>query len=153
MADRLIVVCTVILAGLYLHATEQLPALAIGDPLGSKAFPRLLAAGLFVTAAMLFVEMLRGRKRGGAAPERQRAERGAYVVITLVVFWTALYFLTFESLGYIIATAIYLFVLMAYFNRGRLFVNAATSVLFCLGSYFLFTSLLDVSLTRGVVPF
>ena len=38
MADRVIFVCTLILAGVYFYATEKLPSLEIGDPLGTQGF-------------------------------------------------------------------------------------------------------------------
>src|ERR1700739_3049819 len=62
MADRVIFVCTLVLAAVYLYATEQLPSLEIGDPLGPKAFPRLLGAGLVLTAIVMVFEMVRARK-------------------------------------------------------------------------------------------
>ena len=161
MADRVIFVCTLLLAGVYLYATEQLPTLQIGDPLGPKAFPRLLAIGLIVTAVALLFEILRARKKqttttplheSGAPPSGQR-DRRAYAVVSLVVVWTFLYFLAFERLGYVVATSIYVLVLMACFNRGKWAANALTTLLFCAGSYYLFTALLGVTLPRGVLPF
>jgi putative tricarboxylic transport membrane protein len=59
----------------------------------------------------------------------------------------------FESLGYVIATSIYLLVLMAYFNRGKWVANVLTSVLFSIGSYVMFVKLLGVSLAPGILPF
>ena len=37
MADRVILVCTVVIATVYLYATTLIPTLEIGDPLGPKA--------------------------------------------------------------------------------------------------------------------
>ena len=161
MADRVIFVCTLLLAGVYLYATEQLPSLEIGDPLGPKAFPRLLAIGLVITAVVLLLEIVRARKglatttpvqAAGKTPHEQH-DRRAYAVVSLVTVWTFLYFLAFERLGYVVATGIYLLVLMAYFNRGKWLANALTAVLFCAGSYYMFTALLGVTLPRGVLPF
>jgi putative tricarboxylic transport membrane protein len=153
-ADPIIFVCILVLAGIYFYATEQLPSLEIGDPLGPKAFPRLLGVGLVITAGILAIEMIRGRKR---APERPATEsdprtRAAYITVAAVVVWTFLYILVFESLGYVIATTIYLFALTSYFNAGKWATNALTSVLFCLGSYWMF-KVLGVSLAQGVLPF
>ena len=41
VTDRVILVCTVIIALVYLYATTLIPSLEIGDPLGPKAFPDL----------------------------------------------------------------------------------------------------------------
>ena len=154
MADRVIFVCILVLAGVYFYATEQLPSLEIGDPLGPKAFPRLLGVALVVTAAILLVEILRARRRAPArAPAKvERPDRGAYLVIAAVVVWTFLYFLVFESLGFVIATSLYLFGLTSYFNTGKWVTNALTSVFFCVGSYWMF-KVLGVSLAHGILPF
>jgi putative tricarboxylic transport membrane protein len=155
MADRVIFVCTLVLAAAYLYATEQLPSLEIGDPLGPKAFPRLLGAGLLLTAILLLVEMVKSRRT--AAPVRTPApapgERGATLVVAGVAGWTLLYFLVFEKLGYVVATILYLIPMMAYFNKGKRTTNVVTAVLFCVASYLMFTKVLGVNLARGILPF
>ncbi|MDB5864028.1 MAG: tctB6 [Betaproteobacteria bacterium] len=155
MTDRVIFVCTLILAGAYFYATEQLPSLEIGDPLGPKAFPRLLGVGLVITAVVLLFEMLRARRQAPAAPAEPKdpLDRGAQLVVTAAAVWTFLYFLVFEPLGYVLSTTIYLFVLMAYFNRGKWTANVLTAVLFSAGSYLMFTKLLGVNLAPGILPF
>ena len=156
MTERVIFVCTLVLAGVYFYATEKLPSLEIGDPLGPKAFPRLLGLGLVITAVMLLFEMLRARKTAPAAPAAAPADpkdRKAYLVVAAVAGWTLLYFVMFEPLGYVIATTIYLLVLMCYFNKGKWTANVLTAVLFCTVSYVMFTKLLGVNLARGFLPF
>ena len=155
MADRVIFVCTLILAGAYFYATEKLPSLEIGDPLGPKAFPRLLGVGLLVTAIVLLFEILRARKTSrapvAAAPADPRDRKSLFVVGAVAV-WTLLYFLVFEKLGYVIATMIYLLALMFYFNKRKPVANVLTAVLFCVLSYLMFTKLLGVNLARGILP-
>ena len=153
MADRVIFVCTLILAGVYFYATEQLPSLEIGDPLGPKAFPRLLGVGLVITAVALLLEILRTRKTAPAAAKPEPSQRAAQWVVGAAAAWTLLYFLVFEWLGYVIATSVYLLVLTSYFNRGKWLANVLTSVLFSLGSYLMFTKLLGVTLAPGILPF
>lgn len=156
MADRVIFVCTLVLAAVYLYATEQLPSLEIGDPLGPKAFPRLLGAGLVLTAIVMVFEMVRARKTASgttasAAPDP--AERKGTLVVALAAVWTLLYFLVFETLGYVLATTLYLYPLMAYFNSGKRLMNGLTAVLFSLLSYLMFVKLLGVNLAPGILPF
>jgi putative tricarboxylic transport membrane protein len=155
MTDRVIFVCTLILAGAYFYATEQLPSLEIGDPLGPKAFPRLLGVGLVITAVVLLFEILRARRQAPAAPAEPKdpLDRGAQLVVTAAAVWTFLYFLVFETLGYVLATAIYLLALMIYFNKGKWTANVLTAVLFSAGSYLIFTKLLGVNLAPGILPF
>ena len=54
--DRIVVVCAVLLAAVYFYATEQIPTLQIGDPMGAKAIPRLLGIALLVSAGLLWLE-------------------------------------------------------------------------------------------------
>src|ERR1700682_289518 len=119
MADRVIFVCTLILAGVYFYATEQLPSLEIGDSLGAKAFPRLLGIALVITAFVLLLEILRGRKTAPVATTTEPSKRGAYWAVGAAAIWTRFYFMLFEPLGYVASTSIYLLVLTAYFNRGK----------------------------------
>lgn len=154
MTDRIIFACTLLLAGVYFWATAQIPSLELGDPLGPKAFPRLLGIGLLISAAMLLAEILRDRKKlkTAAAPIVWRWDPRQWIVVAIAV-WTALYILAFERLGYMLSTVIYLLVLTSCFNRGRHLMNGLTCVLFVIISYVAFTRLLGVNLARGIIPF
>jgi len=154
LADRIILVCIVVLAAVYFYATAQIPTLEIGDPLGPKAFPRLLGAGLLITAVILFFE-IRGaaRQPREKAASQQRGERRHLWTIAGVTAWTALYYAAFEPLGYMLSTALYLAGLTAYFHRGKQFANGVISVLFALGTYVLFVKIFGVSLATGSPPF
>jgi putative tricarboxylic transport membrane protein len=157
MVDRIIFVCILLLAGVYFWATAQIPSLEIGDPLGPKAFPRLLGVGLLITAAMLLGEMIRERKAAKAGEPVASAEAeddGNPRVVAITVVATAIYFLLFEPLGYVITTAAYLLVMThIFYKKGRCLVNTLTSVVYGLGSYLAFTKLLGVNLPAGILPF
>jgi putative tricarboxylic transport membrane protein len=142
-----------VLAGVYFWATAQIPSLELGDPLGPKAFPRMLGVGLLVAAAMLLAEILRDRKKAkSASQEAWKWDPQQWLVIA-VAAWTAAYISVFEFLGFMIATTIYLLGLTGFFNKGRWLMNVLTSVLFSVIGYFAFTKLLGVSLARGLLPF
>lgn len=153
LVDRVIFVCIIVLAAVYFYATAQIPTLEIGDPLGPKAFPRLLGIGLLITAAMLFMEIWRARKSPPEDASQPSGDRRHLIVIGAVVAGTAVYLGVFTLLGYVIATSLYLLGLMVYFHPGKWTANILTSVLFSLGSYLMFTKLLGVSLPPGVLPF
>jgi len=155
MTDRIIFVCTLLLAGVYFWATSRIPSLELGDPLGPKAFPRMLGVGLLIGAAMLLAEILRDRKKTKTADAEVKVmhwERKDWIVVA-VAAWTALYIALFEPLGYMLATLIFLAGLTAYFNRGRHLMNGLTCVLFVVISYAAFTKVLGVNLARGIIPF
>jgi putative tricarboxylic transport membrane protein len=153
MTDRVILACTVIIAAAYLYATTLIPSLEIGDPLGPKAFPRLLGIALLLAAGLLAMEIWRNQK--AKEPEVPASELFDPVIIRIllcVVAWTAAYYAAFDRLGFIVATSIYLLGLMAWFNRGKWLANVLTSVLFSVGTYILFVKL-DVNLPKGIFPF
>jgi len=153
MTDRVILVCTVLIAAVYLYATTLIPSLEIGDPLGPKAFPRLLGVGLLLAAGMLGMELWAKHKTNEPQPPvSQIFDPGTVKMVACVVVWTAGYYAAFDPLGFIVATTIYLFGMMAWFNRGKWVANVLTSSLFSIGTYVLFVKL-DVSLPKGVLPF
>jgi putative tricarboxylic transport membrane protein len=160
LADRIILGFIVVLAAVYFYATAQIPTLEIGDPLGPKAFPRLLGIALIFTAGLLFVEILRERKQGAEKPSEANAAtdsggdgKSHVKMIVAVSAGTAAFFAVFEPLGYVLSSIFYLIGLTAYFHPGRWRTNILTTVLFCVGTYVLFNVVLGVNLPRGVLPF
>ena len=161
--DRIIVVCTVVLALLYFYGASLIPSLQIGDPLGPKAFPYLIGIGLLVSAAWLLLETLQAGKSGVADPpdladQADQADRAPednrhLLVIAGVVAWIAFYFALCEPVGFLLATPVSLLGLMVYFNRNKWVANVLTSVLFPVGIYFLFSKVLGVNLAKGLLPF
>jgi len=153
VTDRVIFACTVLIAVVYLYATTLIPSLEIGDPLGPKAFPRLLGICLLIAAGLLALEIWRDHKAKVPPPaEGEMAPWRHIGVILGVTAWTGLYYLGFERLGYVVATAIYLVALMAWFHRGKWVANVVTSLLFAGLSYYMFVKL-DVRLPTGILPF
>lgn len=153
VTDRVIFVCSIIIAAVYLYATTLIPSLEIGDPLGPKAFPRLLGVFLLIAAGLLFLEMLKDRKAKVAPPPEGELAPWRHVGLILAVMaWTGAYYAAFEPLGYVISTAIYLLALMAWFHRGKWVANVLSAVLFSAFSYWMFVAL-DVRLPSGVLPF
>ena len=161
--DRIIVVCTVVLALHNFYGASLIPSLQIGDPLGPKAFPYLIGIGLLVSAAWLLLETLQAGKSGVADPpdladQADQADRAPednrhLLVIAGVVAWIAFYFALFEPVGFLLATPISLLGLMVYFNRNKWVANVLTSVFFPVGIYFLFSKVLGVNLAKGLLPF
>jgi putative tricarboxylic transport membrane protein len=149
MTDRVIFVCTIIIAAVYFYATTLIPSLEIGDPLGPKAFPRLLGITLLIAAGLLFLEMIKDRKQGAAAPGSELAPWRYIGIIAGVTVWTGVYFAVFDKLGFVVSSTLYLLALMAWFNRGKWVANVLTAVLFSVVAYIMFVKL-DVNLPRGV---
>lgn len=153
MADRVIFVCTIVIAAVYFYATTLIPTLEIGDPLGPKAFPRLLGVCLLIGAALLFIEMWKDRKAAAPRPAAAAPTDLRHLwALAGVTAWTTAFYMIFERAGYIVATSVYLLVLMAWFNRGKWIANVVSAVLFSILSYIMFLKL-DVRLPPGILTF
>ena len=95
----------------------------------------------------------RRRVAGTAAAAADPVERRSRRILVAMTAWTTLYYFAFERVGYLIATIVYLFALLAFFNRGRWWMNAACAVGFTFAAYALFTYFLQVVLPRGILDF
>jgi putative tricarboxylic transport membrane protein len=156
MMDKAIVACALLLAIGYAWMTERIPTRAFGDPLGPKAFPRILTAGLILSIVLLIAEMLaKGGNSAVTAPESETAapavSKANWVLAATVVF-TGLFFFLFEPVGFVLSSSAYLLAMTMYFNPGRATANALVSLLLPIGCYVVFTRVLGVELPRGILP-
>lgn len=163
MTDKVIVACALLLAAGYAWMTEQVPTRAFGDPLGPKAFPRLLTAVLILAVALLVAEMIFSKRdrQAPAAPAPDNAGDGvapalaaanANWVMAATVVFTGVYFFLFEPLGFVLSSSAYLFAMTMYFNRGKTVANALVSFLLPISCYLVFTRVLGVELAPGILP-
>jgi len=152
MRDWLLAIAILLGATVYLYADSRLPQLAIGDPMGPRAFPALIGIGLLLSGLLLILETW--RKRAAAAPHAADAAAGDpkhLKILLALAAWTALYYVAFEPVGYLIATPIYLFALLAFFNPRRWLVNSAVALGFTASAYGVFAGLLNVQLPGGLL--
>ena len=155
--DRIIVLCILFFAAIYWFGIGQIREPLIGDPIGPRAIPKLLTIGLVISALLLWVETVSKKrsKESASEPEASSAhESGSRpVVIAAIVGGTLVYFFLFNWLGYALATATYLFVLMSLFNPAKTTANGLTALGFSLGSYLAFTRFFGAQLPAGLLPF
>lgn len=150
-ANLTILILVVALAVGYLYGTTLIPTLEIGDPLGPRAFPKLLGIAMLIAAGMLGFEIWRDKAKN-VPEEKIDLQPKVLLVLLGVTVWTGIFYLAFVPVGFIIATAVYLLPLMAYFHPGKWISNIASAVLFSVLTYWLFAKL-DVNLPKGLLPF
>jgi putative tricarboxylic transport membrane protein len=154
VGDVLLGVGVIIGAAIYLYADANLPVLQNGGPMGPQAFPALIGIGLLVSGLLLFGETWRRRRAAvTVAVPADPIEKQSRRILAAMTAWTALYYFAFERAGYLVATVVYMFALLAFFNRGRWWVNAACAAGFTVAAYLVFTSFLQVALPRGILDF
>lgn len=96
-----------LIAGAYSIGIAQIPLLGFGDPLGPKLLPTFLTAAFVVVGCALLVE---GRSVAGLKADYARfghfVRTREFGLVAAVTAWTAIYFIAFSYLGYLLATAI-----------------------------------------------
>ena len=82
-----------------------------------------------------------------------RPAAGQQLVLVAMVVWTALYYVAFEPVGYILSTLIYLSALLFYFHRVNPLINLGYAAAFTAVAYLLFTNFLQVVLPPGILQY
>ena len=149
MKDRLLALVVGVGALAYLYSDYGMPRLALGDPLGPRAFPAIVGVLLLISAIMLALEKRRERPASAVSVTSTRVNH--LPVLACMVVWTIVYYSVFEPLGYIVATIPYLFGLLWFFNPRKPAINAAVAIGFTGLAYGVFSRLLQVQLPRGLI--
>jgi putative tricarboxylic transport membrane protein len=143
-------------------------ARAIGDPvrpapgIGPATLPTALSVLLIIAGLVLAVIGWRGRgrdteaRRGGVAEAvdelvHQGELRVPWRRLAVVVALFIGYALIFIPLGYMLATALYLGIMVTLIDRARWKRNLIFAVVFAVVVYYGFTELLSVQLPAGVL--
>ncbi len=136
-----------LVCGAYLNQAEQIPVMFFGDPLGPRAFPRLIAGLLALSALLWLAETIAARRAA------RGAEASGPVLVPIgVLAWFGLYVLSLETLGFVIGSVLFLLGLLVVFHAGRWMTNLAVALLVPVGAQILFSRLLAVPLPAGPIP-
>ena len=137
-------------AGIYgLVFSIQLPLGRWNQP-GPAVFPLGLSILLCIFGISWFIQ---GK---GNAEKKETVGLGGFVrkFITpiQIVALTAAFILTFDSLGYLLASMLYLFVLFLWVSRYRFWTALGLAIAFGAGSWLFFEKVLTTSLPKGFLP-
>lgn len=112
---------------------------ATGFPINSQGYPKAISGILLALAIVLVISGLR-RARGGL--DKIRYSRTSLAVI----FTTAVYIILLPIIGYVVSTAIYLFVCFLVTGMKRRVFAILLSVVSAVGLFWVFNSIFDVRL-------
>jgi putative tricarboxylic transport membrane protein len=110
-------------------------------PVGPEFFPRWLTIGLFVCSAALLVQSVRAKSAGGPSPTLSPFDQGMRRLLIGVAI-IVVYGISWDFLGFIVATPLGLFALMVLlglrnFRKMIIFSLSAMIVIFCAFRYLL----------------
>lgn len=130
-----------VLSAVYIYTAFKIRVPPVGDPLGPRLFPLVLGSLLMLFTA-LFLAGVVCREKGEDDARDLKAQRSAWIVWALL----ALYALLFTLTGYLIATAIFVFVMLSFTKFRRLPVNVIAALIMAGAFYVIFKIWLGVPL-------
>ncbi|BDH62855.1 hypothetical protein MTP04_29850 [Lysinibacillus sp. PLM2] len=143
---RLIVPSICILIGVvYLLMTISLPDARLGDADAPKYFPMMVAIFFIVMSIVYFIKEYLAHYDVSEDIKKVFKKDTLILIIATLVF-SLIYTLIFERLGYLISTILFLGALLFLINKNKWITNILVSVLFSIGTWYVFTQLLAVSL-------
>jgi putative tricarboxylic transport membrane protein len=141
-----------LLTGVYgLYFSVQLPMGRWNEP-GPGVFPLTLSILLLISGVSWFIVGKRG-----AAGRNQAEKAGRRDIIKAlstplkIVGITALLILVFNRVGYLVASSIYIFVLLFWVSRYRVIVSLLLALSIGIGSWYFFEKILAVQLPKGLL--
>lgn len=145
--SRLVFPILLILFGvIYLVLTINIPKSNIGDPNSPMYFPMLAGLLLLIMSVIYFFQEFKKRHETFTAFS-QLFERRTFMRIVITIVLTIIYALTFESLGFLISTIIFLGAIMFLINGYKRWLqNILVTVIFSGIAWYTFAQLLNVSL-------
>lgn len=144
--DKFIAIILLLILGPAYYMTYSFPP-------RSAVFPRAFIAITAILAVVLLVQALYKEKKNmpqkvGEAAQYTPSQRYRLFVSVIV---TILYMVIIPKLGYFVATAIYMFVLMTLLKKGKMLTHVIVTVGTTLVLYGVFGVLLKIWLPRGIL--
>lgn len=137
-----------VIAAIYLYLSFQLPNYPYA-PVDADVIPKGLGILMLVLSAALFFS----RAKETEEEKKKRAIPGRELLVILAVFaMIFVYILLFELIGFVIMTALFIYLCSWFLGYRKWKVNIMVSLLFPLVLYFIFVNALGISLPSGILP-
>ena len=143
-------ILSVVLGAIYLAAAFKIPLFGVGDRIGPRMFPFIIAAVVIGCGLVLILKELRAKT---AKPFSWgfAAERGVWLRIVFTIAAGIIYGLVLDGVGYVIATFFFMIFIASIINAGRHVQNLIIALIFSVVSYGVFAVILKLSLPRGIL--
>jgi putative tricarboxylic transport membrane protein len=146
--DQRLAVGLGLFAVIYMVGAWRLPRFALGSSvIDAHIFPLVMGGILLLLSAIFYLQSQGSKPKG---PLLEGVEKRLLVKLVGATF---LYALVLGTLGYLIATSLFLITTMRLMDYKKWSGAAAIGVGFAAGTYLLFAYVLGVPLARGILPF
>jgi putative tricarboxylic transport membrane protein len=142
------VALTAIIFGLaYGFQTTGLQRAPIGNPMAPVYFPMGLAIFMVFLGAMLFYFEARKGLNSDDKSKRPKFNFSSMKLILIVIALCLLYTVTFDRLGFVLSTMIFLMAMLTFINgRQRTVMNAVITVCYSIGMWYIFVNVFQIVL-------
>jgi putative tricarboxylic transport membrane protein len=144
-------IISIVLGLVYSLTALRLPRMAMGDRLGPKIFPYFVGIVTIITGIALILQDRDPEKRSKKAEFGFKEHKNLWLNIVILTIAGILFGFFIDELGYMIATALFIFSVSMLINKGKLVQNIVIAVLFSVVTYFVFGVALKLSLPRGII--
>jgi putative tricarboxylic transport membrane protein len=135
--------------GIYGFVFSMRLSLGTWDEPGPAIFPLGVSLLLMLAGALTF---LFGRPKAEGRVDWRQIVRQLYTPVRIVGL-TAAYILVLDWLGYLLTSALFIFLLFLWVSRYRFWAALGLSIAIGIGSWYFFEKILAVQLPRGFLPF
>lgn len=143
-----------VVAMVYGMAASRLSIPAFSDPVGPRLFPYIVAAGMCLASLALIVEHFAIKQRTADASKAEGEEPDGVITVAFAALgMLAVYYVVFDYLGFLVATALFLIAFLSYSNRGQWTVNILVALLFPIAAYLLLDTAFGARLPDGILDF
>jgi len=142
----------------YTGMAFQLEWITSGGRVGPGFFPRIIGSISVVICVGALISSLRGSQNIGNEEgfvEDQDADHSTRkypVATTVAISANFILVATLTTLGAVVSSALFMFGMLAFLNRGRWLFNVVTAVSVPLIMYLLFSTALNAELPSGIMP-
>ncbi|MGB9591840.1 MAG: tripartite tricarboxylate transporter TctB family protein [Candidatus Kryptoniota bacterium] len=141
----------IVVGGIYLITALQLPQMRMGDRLGPKLFPAVVGIAAIIAGLALIIQDKRPGKASKKADFGFVKYKPVWIKIALTSAVGILFGLFIDSLGFVLATSLFMLFATSLINKGRHVQNIVISILFSVITYGVFGLALKLSLPRGII--
>lgn len=142
-------IISIVLGLFYTITAMLLPRMAMGDKLGPKIFPYVVGTVAIITGIALVLQDRNPAKKSKKAEFGFAKHKSVWIRIALISIVGIIFGLVIDSVGYMISTAVFMFVVAILINKNRYVQNLIIALLFAIITYGVFAVALKLSLPRG----
>jgi len=145
-------IVSIVIGGFYLVSALLLPTMTMGDRLGPKLFPVIVAVLSIIAGVALVVGDLVKKTGKSAKPDFGFKEhKDIWLKILAITVVGIIYGLILDSVGFLLSTALFMFFITMMTNRKKIGQNVIVSLSFAIAAYLIFAVALKLSLPRGFI--